>query len=486
MKRSVKRLLSLVCVVAIGATMMTSCKKNPADQTSSDDYEIEYIYESEETGGNETEANASTNQNTNSNSSNTTSGKKPTASTGNTGTSGGNDLSKYKGTTVTYASWIDPAKAEEAAAIKKFEKETGMKFKYMNVPQSDYINTIVGKINAGSAPDVVFDNGFYPASLNILQPISVAETVDLSDPLWDQSYMKHFTFKGEVYELSSVSNFWAETKVFFYNKSLIKTAGVPTPEELYNQGNWTWESLGNLMKMYDESPTKPRGTTAMSGVSPGAMLESIGCGFFVYDEQTATIKNGTSDPLCVQALTKLCEWSKLGYSTGDGDAFINGKSAMTPGGCYGLRKKGQFKKMANQSDIGFVRMPTYDANSKRVYTYASRGQGICKGSKNPGGAGIFLKYYLDPANYDYASEYISNDALNFFREITAEKAASDNTFFSIYEGVITANGLEGNGVDYWMFVTTDPTQVDRALKSMNNVNNARATEATKVLQNAIK
>ena len=41
MKTSVKRLLALLCVVAVGSATMASCKKDTVDQTSSEEYEIE-------------------------------------------------------------------------------------------------------------------------------------------------------------------------------------------------------------------------------------------------------------------------------------------------------------------------------------------------------------------------------------------------------------------------------------------------------------
>ena len=147
MKTTVKRLLALLCAVAVGAATMASCKKDTVDQTSSEEYEIEYIYETE--SGDETasgEVDATSNGD---NSSKNNPSKNNPSTPGVIKQSGSYhkwDYSAFKGKTVTFAMWTDFVKPYAEDAIKLFEKETGMKFKYMDVPQTDYVKTVTGKI----------------------------------------------------------------------------------------------------------------------------------------------------------------------------------------------------------------------------------------------------------------------------------------------------------------------------------------------------
>lgn len=478
MKSSVKRFLCLMCAVAVGMTM-ASCKKNPSsNDTSSDEYEIEYVYQSA-TGSN-TETASGTESGTESGgsvSSNTSGGTASGSSS--SGGSTTNLAEKYRGTTVTFAAWSDPASAKDV--FKSFEKKYGIKVSIMSVPQGTYINTVAGKIASGNAPDVVFDNAFFPASLNILQPITVADTIDLSDPIWDQGYIKRFTFNGKVYEVSTVSNYWSEGLLFFYNKSIFKNAGITTtPEDLYKQGKWNWTTLEQLMQTLHQKLDK--GVYALE-YTPWDMSASVGTDFFYYDNSTKTIKSGISDPLLGSTMTKMAEWNEKGWATATTESFIKGKAAMKPTGYWALRNNGHFSAMKNKSDIGFTYMPDYDETHKAVQRCGySRGWGICKGAKNPGAAGLFIRYYLDVNNYDLESEFISKEAQTFFFE--AASRSSSDMFIHVTDNVVVDVNGAGNNIYYNFPILNKSSQILTELNKLVNVGTTYANKANKLIKDA--
>ena len=488
MKTSVKRLLALLCVVAVGSATMASCKKDTVDQTSSEEYEIEYVYETEEgeataSGEGETSKGASSSKNTSNKNNSNKNNSSTASSTGVIKQSGSYhkwDYSKFKGTTVTFAMWTDFVKPYADNAIALFEKETGMKFKYMDIPQTDYVKTVVGKIASKEAPDVVIENSEFPATMSILQPVN--DYVDLTDPIWDKDYLDAYTINGKTYALCCASSLFGGSNsgnVLYYNKSLLKKAGVPEPADLYAAGNWTWDTLGELAKQYVSSPTKVSGTSALYS-NDQYYLSSIGAGFYKYDPKTATFSSNIDDPLLTKAITKMGEWAKAGYYSGGSGDLLQGGTAMQL--TFTITKQNVKAGKVSVNDLGYTYPPDFDSENKIVRFTSGKGWGICKGAKNPEAAGIFIKYYSDPGNYDAGEFFMSDDYTDFFFKY---KTREGKTFREISYGVLVTGGERAD--KYWnVGKYADPNQVNAYINSMKNAVNKEAEEATKVLQQAIK
>ena len=540
MKTSVKRLLSLLCVVAIGTATMASCKKDTDVQTSSEEYEIEYVYEYEETEsteseGTETDSDAesvssedsaskstsskgtsskstsskstsSKSTSSKSTSSKSTSSKSTPSKSDTTGstasvtssettaskttpskvTGTGSyhkwDYSSLKGKKVTFAMWTDFIKPYAESVIKTFEKETGMDFAYMNVPQRDYVKTVAGKIAQGSGPDVVISNSEFPGTLQILQPVN--DYADLSDPIWDKSYTDIYTINGKSYLLCAASSLFGGgggSYVIWYNKTLFKKAGVEDPGTVYTResakNNWNWNTLEGIMKSYANSADKPKGTGTMF-TDHTYFLQSIGTDFFKYDPSTLTFSSNVDDPLLENALNKMAEWKKNGY--GSSDNILSGKAAMQIS--FVITKKDIAGSSVTINDLGFVPAPDYDANNPRIKFTGGKGWGIAKGAQNPEGAAIFIKYYSDPNNYDQNEFFVSNEFIDLFYQLKTEDRKE---YFSPLYGVLAANGMEGS--TYWrVAASVEAGQASTRLSEYKYQTKAQAAKATEVLQKYTK
>ena len=137
-------------------------------------------------------------------------------------------------------------------------------------------------------------------------------------------------------------------------------------------------------------------------------------------------------------------------------------------GAYGLRKTGWWAKM-NWDNIGFTYMPDYDKNHKSVSSGIYRGYGLCKGAKNPEGAGAFLRYYLDANNYDNSNIFINDAAASFFFNLTSEERMK-NRVSTFNWGVAAITGTEEWELQH--IFTVDPTQVVSNIDSMQNTFNS--------------
>ena len=500
MKTSVKRLLSLLCVVAIGTATMASCKKDTDVQTSSEEYEIEYIYETEDPENTESEGTETGTASSGTSSKGTSSkgtSSKGTSSTGtsSTGTSSSGtsskitgtgsyhkwDYSSLKGKKVTFAMWTDFIKPYAEAVIKTFEKETGMDFEYMDVPQKDYVKTVAGKIGQGSGPDVVISNSEFPGTLQILQPAN--DYVDLTDPIWNKKYVDIYTINGKAYILNAEGSLFGGGggNLVWYNKTLFKKAGVEDPGKVYAResakNNWNWTTLEGIMKAYSTSPDKPNGTGTMF-TDQRYFLTSIGTGFFKYDPKTLTFSSNLGDPLLENALNRFGTWKKNGY--GSTNNILSGKAAMHL--TFTITKKDIESSSVTINDLGFVPAPDFDANNKRVKTIGGKGWGIAKGAQNPEGAAVFIKYYADPNNYDQNAFFANDEFIDLFFKIKTEARTE---YFDSLEGVCAANGVDSP--EYWSLAgSVTEGQASQKLAEIKSQTESRAAKATKVLRDYTK
>lgn len=366
----------------------------------------------------------------------------------------------YRGTTVRYATWKDPAQNEDGKVVKDFEKKYGIKVQIDITPQDTYNVDIASKIASGSPPDIYFDNNMFPSSLSVLQPLDAAK-LDLTDPIWDQAVLKLSTVGGKPYIVSTLGNIWAENVCVYYNKKLLEDNNITTPEEYYKAGKWTYAALTKVM-----TDVKNLGMDYIGGyLDFDAMLCSVGTSFYQFKNGTFT--NGTSDPMLTNVMQYIATSIKNGLVKGiyyvNRDEFKTGKVGIAITDAFGLKKTGYWQGM-NPSHIGFTYLPSWDEKTPAKVTGAFRGWGIVKGAKNPVGAGIFLRYYLDVNNYDTSSAFINSDAENFFFKLTA--GDTSNKYCSMLVGATQYLGKDRT--DYFEIASGDPAQVSKKISALKN------------------
>ena len=107
--------------------------------------------------------------------------------------------------------------------------------------------------------------------------------------------------------------------------------------------------------------------------------------------------------------------------------FTQGKVGLIIWGVYGLKKTGHFKDM-DPSDIGYTYLPALEDGSKGLTSSIYRMYGIIDGAPNADAAGYFLRYWLDPANYDLGNTFISPEAGKFYYDLINQSA--DKKYFN--------------------------------------------------------
>lgn len=438
---------------------VTGCKKSkPASESSE---EIEYVYQYESVPGEGTDSTNTGEQSSSSKNNQDTQsgGNSANKNQNSTGSDFDEKAEKFRGTKVVFATWRDPNVDEDGPVIKAFKKKYGIDVEIDTIGQGVYVNTVASRIASGNAPDIYFCTSTFPSCLQCLQPIDVAE-LDLTDPIWDQSMLEISKVNGKSYLVNTVGNIWNEITCVFYNKKIFRDNNITTPEEYYNAGNWTFKTFEQAMRDVKAASKDYIGAF----INYDALLGSTNSAYWKWSGN-GKFSNGV-DERFADVTRHVATWKKDGLIRGLNQSytadFKNGKCGMAICEAWGLKRTGYWRNM-NFEDIGFTFVPSFDANTKATVSGCYRGWGICKGSKNPVAAGVFLRYYLDVNNYDTASAFITPEAENFFFKLTSSGSIKDKVYY-ISGGLATST----TPTKIFQIANGDPGQVKSSLDALKN------------------
>ncbi len=481
MKNTLIRLIALMMAMCM-IVCCVGCSEGE------EDVEIVYQYEdgtvptedgttqTQQQGDAATQTDNNKNSATSSTNSTTSNSKKPTSKVEKV-INDNVDPSKYKGTTITYATWRNPALYEDGPVVKEFEKKYGIKVKVDLMTEAQYTHSVLSKISAKNSPDVFFSTYTFPYCLEALQPIDAAK-LNLKESIWDDALIDLATVKGKTYLVDTVGNIWKDEDMVVYNKKLFK--GKTSPEDYYKAGKWNFETMQKCMQeIAAMGPDYIGGAVHLEGLihSAGGHVIGLKNGKFFNDTKntvTKDIMRWASNGLKDGWLSTTSIYTAL-------NQFPTGKVGIAILHSFSLKKTGYLRNMKS-SEIGFVRLPAWKGK-KATATSFVRGWGICKGAKNPVAAGIFLRYYLDVNNYNTSSAFISPEAEKFFFELTSTNTKNKNFYFCYGSGVTGITGKESAVGDYISKpATADPSQVVTEIDKYQNALNADIAKLNKAMK----
>ncbi|GIN59527.1 ABC transporter substrate-binding protein [Lederbergia ruris] len=166
--------------------------------------------------------------------------------------SNGKSGEKANGKTVNlnFSAWGNPEELKVYnRAVDAFnEKHDDIQVKLTGIPNDNYFQTLLTRLQGGQAPDV-----FYVGDADVSTLVNNGTIEPLSDFLeTDASYVKEEDFTTDIwggakkddviYALSVDSNPY----VLYYNKNLLKEVGAKSPQEYYDEGKWNWEAMEEI------------------------------------------------------------------------------------------------------------------------------------------------------------------------------------------------------------------------------------------------
>ena len=386
-------------------------------------------------------------------------------------------IEKYKNTTVKFATWINHLETEGVDPIKSFEEKYGIKVDLVYCPQDTYIESVMALIASGNSPDVYVDNPMWPLTLQIAQPFSVTG-IDLNEPIWDQSNIKATSVGDTVYGVNTVNSVWGGSFCTVFNRDLLESNGIKTPYEYVEEGKWSWDALKEIAIQVDKLGSD------YYGCCLGEIMAFTSCynaSTTKYDSATGKFTNTIKSDGFAKAIQFMSQINKEGLVASSQELFSTGKVGWIIRDTYGIKKTGYFKAM-DPLDLGVVGLPAPDSSSSGLSGSWLRNYGIIKGAKNPVAAGMFIRYFLDPANYDMDKTFINEDATEYYWTSRKERYEFAKDHELVYENLGVANIV---GTDVWQWYNKaywgDPAQVVTNLASVSNLVDAAVARSNELI-----
>ena len=371
-----------------------------------------------------------------------------------------------KGTTVKVLFWR-PLTNDEKAVVASFEKQTGMKvqFKFASNAAGPYAELISASLAAKEGYDIaMFNNIHFPnRPSTIMQPLNDMKGFDFNDPAWDKAMMNTQTINGKYYGVNIVGSHQCEFIAMYFNETMFKNRGVKTPRQLYEAGNWNWDTFLEAAKAmtYKENGVQHNGYVNRGTGYMTYWLQAAGTDFITYDGKQ--FKSNLSDANLLNLVKYYNEFRTkhkiMDDDTYGVDNFRSGEAAMYSVITYAMFKESdtKFAQMSDTIDAVPFPMPK---GQKQVALVDSTLFGILKGAKNPEGAAHFLRYYLDPQNYNMSANFINKNLEKTFNDL-----AKMDKRVSISEGVVNNGGQVDFANVCHNIVLTDSEQVVSKVKS---------------------
>lgn len=287
----------------------------------------------------------------------------------------------------------DPDTFDAVWSVKDtFEKKYGGKVDVIDVEWGDQKDTLIKQVNAGEVVDLVqaHEQNFpiYPAK-NLVQDIS--KYVDLDNEFWNQGITEAFKFDGNAY----AAGIDATPVVIYYNKILFETYGEKTPMELFEEGNWTWETfrdaaIAMTLDTDGDSETDVYGFWGWD-TAYVQFLATNGVRSIAYN-QDGTIGSNYLDAAAIETMTFIQDAflkDKFIDASQTGDYFIDlfksGKLAMTYE--YGFNG---FDSLARGLELGWAPLPKGPSGEELQGGGALSGWSIPVIAANGEGAAAFM------------------------------------------------------------------------------------------------
>lgn len=393
-----------------------------------------------------------------------------------------------KGVTVRYATWIDHTATEGAMPLSNFYKDTGIKVELYTVAQSGYVNNLMTKMAAGDIPDVFISNEgdqAFPLTLQIAAPINKVSSVDLNDPRWDQTMLATATIEGNVYLVNTIGSPWSGSNLVYYNKRIFEENGFTSPKDYYDDGTWTWDNMLKCAKEVESLGSDYYGLAIGStGREMDLLCGAVGTSFVKYNYKTHTFSSGVDDNNLLAAWQWYADAKEQGILDGSMKSFVEGKCGICIRGVYGLKNTGYFMNM-NPDDVGFTYLPSFEEGEKGLVSSIYGMHGIIDGAPNADAAGYFIRYWLDPTNYDLDNTFLTIDAGNFYYELI--NTVADQKYFTFdYPCANLIGESSAASAFYKPLVNSSSAGMKTAIDSVSNIVDKAVEESNKLIREKIE
>ena len=139
-------------------------------------------------------------------------------------------------------------------AYKYFSENYGCTIKCTIVGSLQILEKLTTAISSGESPDLVdYADNTFPLimSKNMYTPLD--EYIDLSAPQWSglDQYINKYKWNGKNYYYPWAYN--VSPYFLIYNRGVFEQIGIDDPKELYDKGEWTWDTMTDCIRKFIDS-----------------------------------------------------------------------------------------------------------------------------------------------------------------------------------------------------------------------------------------
>ena len=293
------------------------------------------------------------------------------------------------------------------AFLVAFEERYGGKIEWYQCTHEERYEQLAKSINGNEGIDFFYagDLDAFPKGAVRSMFVPADDYINLDSPLWDDVRKLNDTFvwDGKHYIIST--RIAGDNCGVIYNRKTIREAGLNDPAELYENGEWNWNTFEDMLKKFTD-PENQRygidgwwfefGLTATSGIAPVSM-------------ENGRLVNNLSETAMERVQNWIYELYQNDYiAIGSEDYGWNarpsnigeGKTLFYPCGLYQFYKKSSEWKNTFGEDVFFVPMPKDPESEEYYIPVGMEAYAFVKGGHNPEGVGKFLE----------CKRFIMNDA----------------------------------------------------------------------------
>lgn len=277
-------------------------------------------------------------------------------------------------------------------------------------------------------------------------PLNEIPNIDMSDGKYgSEAFLEAFTWNGDI--VGSYGQYWGFTPLGFtnalyYNPEIFIQINEANPAELYEAGEWTWDSFERIAEACASISTedKPVTVSVHSQYFPRMLFLSNGCNY-IEEDANGKFYYGLTTPAAIEAINFSADFGRKGYlATDPGDHmriienFSEGEYAIVcEVSSYGVRTGDLATSM--ETGLGYMYAPIGPSGTVEDVTRGLMSQDnsiwsiIREKESEVETLGNFLELFYSPLSDEeepmaWLEEY---KTMNFFDDISAEVFVTQST-----------------------------------------------------------
>ncbi len=290
----------------------------------------------------------------------------------------------------------------KSAELAMFEEKFGGTVKYYPTSFenrfSDLSTAILGGEGIDFFPIGSLDGYVSGIVSGMFQPVD--DYVDFNSELWKEVKNANdlLMINGKHYSLIHAVD---AGEVVIYNKKTIEEHGLEDPVELFESGNWNWNTYRDMLAEFVDND---EGLYGIDGwwieqpiyLTTGKSLISLDSGVVSSNLKAPEIERAMNYIYDLNKNSYLIDKAMFGWNTNE--AFIgSGEELFYPCGLWTLWKDKSLWAETFGEDVMFVPMPKDPEADKYYLPCGLEGYQMCKGAQNPEGVIKFLECTLTVA-----------------------------------------------------------------------------------------